>query len=89
MGFSWPNWTGEGKLIKCFGGMQRGGMEPQPLFLISEKFARLNLSGSVGIHNHRFGKKLSFCLLKSCSHHEFTRVLRFLPIRYQRITAMC
>jgi hypothetical protein len=25
----------------------------------------------------------------SCGHHEFIRVLRFFPIHYRRITAMC
>ena len=34
-------------------------------------------------------QKLNFCHFISCSHHEFIRVMRFFPVRYQRITAMC
>jgi len=48
-----------------------------------------SLTEEPGIHNHRFGKKLSFCHFTSCSHHEFIRVLQFLPICYQRLTLMC
>ena len=46
-------------------------------------------TSDLSVPNHRFGKKLSFCHFKSCSHHVFFRVLWFFPIPYQRITATC
>ena len=46
-------------------------------------------TSDLSVPNHRFGKTLSFCHFTSCSHHEFVRVLRFVGIRYQRITVLC
>ena len=38
-------------------------------------------TSDLSVPNHRCGKKLSFCLFESCSHHEFIRVLRFFPAK--------
>ena len=46
-------------------------------------------TSDLSVPNHRCGKKLSFCHFESCSHHEFISVLRFVPVRYQRLTANC
>ena len=46
-------------------------------------------TSDLSVPNHRFGKKLSFCHFESCSHHEFIKVLRFVPIRYQWLSALC
>ena len=85
-GLSWHNDPAEGNYVKKHLGRNgtkwNGGRN-----LICER--RLLARMERGIHNHRFGKKLRFCHFTSCSHHEFTRVLRFFPIRYQPVSALC
>jgi hypothetical protein len=43
--------------------------------------------GRFRIHNHRFGKKLSFCHFESCSHHEARYQMVVLPKRVGAILA--
>jgi hypothetical protein len=59
-----------------------------PTMTLSRLGHRIRAS-ELSVPNHRFGKKLSFCHFKSCSHHEFIRILQFLPIRSHRLTVMC
>ncbi len=41
------------------------------------------------IANRTTGKNLGYCLFKSCSHQEISRVFLFLPIPYHRIYVAC
>jgi hypothetical protein len=71
----------------------RYGWRPLPAEIPANEFEQIEREAGSNrrpwVINHNFGKKLSFCRFESCSHHEFIRVLRFFPICYQYITAVC
>jgi hypothetical protein len=46
-------------------------------------------TSDLSVPNQSFGKNVSSCLFKSCSHHRFSRVFTFRPIRYDPVHVVC
>ena len=43
-------------------------------------------TSDLSVPNLGYGKNVSFCLFKSCSHQGFTKVFAFRPIRYSSLS---
>jgi hypothetical protein len=46
-------------------------------------------TSDLSVPNRWPGKNVSYCLFKSCSHHRFTKVFTFRPIRYCPVYLVC